>query len=153
MGPKKGPDGKLVITFPMGDKKLPGIAAEDIGKCAYGIFKKGHEFIEKTVAISSENLTGAQIAAVFTEVLGHEVRYNNVSPEAYRNLGFPGADSLGNHFQFVRDVEDYFSGVRDPNVARSLNPSLQSFKIWLTQNNCVSLGTDSSTFGFISRGQ
>ena len=29
MGPKKGPDGKLAITFPMGDKKLPGIAAED----------------------------------------------------------------------------------------------------------------------------
>jgi uncharacterized protein YbjT (DUF2867 family) len=26
MGPKKGPDGKLAITFPMGDKKLPGIA-------------------------------------------------------------------------------------------------------------------------------
>jgi uncharacterized protein YbjT (DUF2867 family) len=32
MGPKKGSDGKLAITFPMGDKKLPGIAAEDIGK-------------------------------------------------------------------------------------------------------------------------
>ena len=41
MGPKKGPDGRLAITLPMGDKKLPGIVAEDIGKCAYGIFKKG----------------------------------------------------------------------------------------------------------------
>ncbi len=41
MGPRKGPDGKLAITFPLADKKLPGIAAEDIGKCAYGIFKKG----------------------------------------------------------------------------------------------------------------
>ena len=134
MGPKKGPDGKLVITFPTGDKKIPGIAAEDIGKCAYGIFKKGDEFIGKTVAISGENLTGAQIAAVFTEVLGNEVRYNNVSPEAYRAFGFPGADSLGNHFQFLRDFEDYFSGVRNPNFARTLNPSLQSFKMWLTQN-------------------
>src|SRR5262249_53507585 len=78
MGPKKGPDGKLAITFPIDDKKLPGIAAEDIGKCAYGIFKKGDEFIGKRLAISGENLTGAQIAAVFTEVLGHEVRYNSV---------------------------------------------------------------------------
>ena len=84
--------------------------------------------------ISGENLTGAQIAAVFTEVLGHEVRYNNVSPEAYCGSGFPGADSLGNHFQFLRDFEDYFSGARDPNFARSLNPSLQTFKMWLTQN-------------------
>jgi len=134
MGPKKGPDGKLAITFPIGDKKLPGIAAEDIGKCAYGIFKKGDEFIGKTLAISGENLTGAQIAAVFTEVLGREVRYNSVSPDAYRSFGFAGADTLGNQFQFLRDFENYFSGVRDPNFARSLNPSLQSFKMWLTQN-------------------
>jgi hypothetical protein len=134
MGPKKGPDGKLVITFPMGDKKLPGIAAEDIGKCAYGIFKKGDGFIGKTVAISGENLTCAQIAAAFTEVLGREVRYNSVTPEVYRAFGFAGAESLGNHFQFLRDFEDYFSGVRDPNFARTLNPSLQSFKMWLTQN-------------------
>ena len=40
-GPKKGPDGTLALTMPMGDKKLPGIAAEDIGACAYGIFKSG----------------------------------------------------------------------------------------------------------------
>lgn len=39
MGPRKGPDGRLALTMPMGDRKLPGIAAEDIGKCAHGIFK------------------------------------------------------------------------------------------------------------------
>jgi uncharacterized protein YbjT (DUF2867 family) len=118
----------------MGDKKLPGIAAEDIGRCAYGIFKKGDEFIGKTVAISGENLTGAQMAAVFSEVLGKEVRYNSVPPEVYRGFGFPGADDLGNMFQFKRDFEDYFSGARRPEFGRSLNPSLQSFKMWLTQN-------------------
>jgi uncharacterized protein YbjT (DUF2867 family) len=134
MGPRKGPDGKFAITFPMGDKKLPGIAAEDIGKCAYGIFKKGDEFMGKTVAISGENLTCAQMAAVFTEVLGQEVRYNSVSPEAYRSFGFPGADDLGNMFQFKRDFEDYYSSARYPDFARSLNPSLQNFKMWLTQN-------------------
>lgn len=35
MGPKRGPDGKLAITMPMDDKLLSGIAAEDIGRCAY----------------------------------------------------------------------------------------------------------------------
>jgi len=134
MGPKKGPDGTLAITLPMGDKKLPGIAAEDIGKCAYGIFRRGNEFIGKTPAISGENLTGTQMAAVFTEVLGREVRYDSVPPEVYRGFGFPGADDLGNMFQFKRDFEDYFSGVRSPNFTRSLNPSLQNFKTWLTQN-------------------
>jgi uncharacterized protein YbjT (DUF2867 family) len=134
MGPKRGPDGKLAITFPMGDKKLPGIAAEDIGKCAYGIFKKGPEFIGRTVAITGENLTGAQLAAVFSEVLGKEVRYNSVPPDVYRGFGFPGADDLGNMFQFKRDFEEYFSGVRSADFARSLNPSLQNFRTWLTQN-------------------
>ena len=70
MGPKKGPDGKLAITFPMGDKKLPGIAAEDIGKSAYGIFKNGNEFIGKTVAITGGNLTGKKMADSFTKALG-----------------------------------------------------------------------------------
>ena len=74
------------------------------------------------MGISGENLTGAQIAAVLTEVLGHEVRYNNVSPEAYRGFGFPGADSLGNHFQFLRDFEDYFCVARDLNFARKPEP-------------------------------
>ena len=134
MGPKQGPDGELVITFPIGDKTLSWIAAEDIGKCAYGIFKKGNEFIGKTVGVSGENLTGAQMAAVFTEILGRQVRYNSVSPDVYRAFGFPNADTLGNMFQFLRDFEDYCCGVRDPHFARSLNPSLQSFKMWLTQN-------------------
>jgi uncharacterized protein YbjT (DUF2867 family) len=134
MGPKKGPDGKLAITLPMGDKKLPGIASEDIGKCAYGIFKKGREFIGKTVGIAGEHLTAAQMAAALTKALGQEVRYNSVSPDVYRGLGFPGAEDLGNMFQFKRDFEQYFCGARDPGFARSLNPSLQTFDRWLAQN-------------------
>ncbi len=134
MGPKKGPDGKLAVTFPMGDKKLPGIAAEDIGKCAYAIFKKGRQYIGKTVGIAGEHLTGAQMAAALTKVLGKDVRYNDVSPEIYRGLGFPGADDLGNMFQFKRDFNEDFCSARDPKVARTLNPDLQTFDTWLARN-------------------
>ena len=134
MGPKKGPDGKLAITFPMGNKKLPSIAAEDIGKCAYGIFKKGAEFIGKTVGIAGEHLTGAQIAAALTQAIGREVRYNDVPPDVYRALGFPGADDLGNMFQFKRDFQEYYCGVRNVNFARTLNPELQTFNEWLAKN-------------------
>lgn len=134
MGPKKGPDGKLAITYPMGDKKLPGIAAEDIGKCALGIFKKGREFIGKTVGVAGEHLTGAQMAAALTKAMNQEVRYNDVPPEVYRSFGFPGAEDLGNMFQFKRDFQQVFCGARNPDVARSLNPSLQTFERWLAQN-------------------
>jgi uncharacterized protein YbjT (DUF2867 family) len=134
MGPKKGPDGKLAITLPMGNKKLPGIAAEDIGRCAYGIFKKGTEHTGKTIGISGGHLTGEQMAAELSKALGQEVRYNAVTPEAYRGFGFPGAEDLGNMFQFKRDFEDYYCGARNLDVARSLNPALQSFSTWLAQN-------------------
>jgi Predicted nucleoside-diphosphate-sugar epimerases len=134
MGPATGPDGKLAITLPMGDKKLPGIAAEDIGKCAYGIFKAGSKYVGKTVGISGENLTIAQMAATFSAVLSKDVRYNSVPPEVYRSFGFSGADDLGNMFQFKRDFEEYFCGMRDPEFARTLNPELQDFKTWLTAN-------------------
>ncbi len=133
-GPKPGPDGRLLLTFPMDDARLPGIAAEDIGKCAYGIFRRGRELIGKTVAIAGEHLTGAEMAAALTRALGEEVRYNAVTPETYRGLGFPGADDLGNMFQFKRDFNDYFRGIRDVEEARKLNPELQSFATWLDRN-------------------
>ena len=134
MGPKKGPDGQLALTLPMGEKKLPGIAADDIGKCALGIFKKGQDFIGKTVGIAGEHLTGQEMAAAMTKVFGKPVRYNAVSFEAYRNFGFPGADDIGNMFQFKHDFNDVFCGARSLTVSRSLNPSLQTFAQWLAQN-------------------
>ena len=134
MGPKKGPDGKLAFTLPMGDKKLPGMTAEDIGKCAYGIFKRGGEFIGKTVGVAGEHLTGAQMAASLTRALGQDVRYNSVTPDVYRSFGFAGAEDLGNMFQFNRDFEKDYCGARNLDVARALNPELQTFDQWLAQN-------------------
>jgi uncharacterized protein YbjT (DUF2867 family) len=134
MGPKKGPDGRLALTLPMGDKKLPAMAAEDIGKCALGIFRGGAEFIGKTVGIAGEHLTGGQMAAAFTRALGQPVIYNAVSPEVYRSFGFPGAEDLGNMFQFKRDFNEYFCGARNLDFSRSLNPELLTFDAWLAKN-------------------
>jgi uncharacterized protein YbjT (DUF2867 family) len=103
LGPKKGPDGKLAITFPMGDKRLPGIAAGDIGRCAYGIINAGDKFKGKTIGIAGEHLTGAQMADSFAKAIGKEVKYNDVPADVYRSFGFPGADEMGNMFQFKRD--------------------------------------------------
>src|SRR3954471_12286839 len=92
LGPKRGPDGVLAMTLPMDDKKLPGIAADDIGKCALGVFKRGEELIGKTVGIAGEHVTGEAMASSLTRALGQEVRYNAVPPDVFRSFGFPGAD-------------------------------------------------------------
>jgi uncharacterized protein YbjT (DUF2867 family) len=133
-GPQKGPDGRLAITFPMDDKKLPAIAVDDIGKAAYAIFKRGGEFINRTVGIAGEHLSGGEMAAALSRALGREIGYNAVTPETYRSLGFPGADDLGNMFQFKRDFNDYYRGARSIEFSRTLNPELQSFEAWLARH-------------------
>ncbi|MBI3447410.1 MAG: NmrA/HSCARG family protein [Acidobacteria bacterium] len=134
MGPKKGPDGRLAITMPMSDRKLPGMAAEDIGRCAYGIFRKGPELIGRAVGVAGEHLTGSQMATSLTKALGREVGYNAIPAEAFRKFGFPGADDLGNMFQFNAEFETEFCGARSLEFSRSLNPALQTFDAWLAAN-------------------
>ncbi len=134
MEPKRGADGVLAIAMPMADKPLPGIAAADIGKCAYGIFQRGAEYIGKTVGIAGEHLTGKQMATAFSKALGEKVVYHDVEPATYRAFGFQGAEDLGNMFQFKRDFNDAFCRARSIKVSRSLNPELMSFDAWLARN-------------------
>jgi len=134
MEPKRDETGVLAITFPMGEMKLPGIAAEDIGRCALGIFKGGRDYIGKTVGIAGGHPTGTEMAEALSRALGERVNYNAVPADVYRSFDFPGADDLGNMFQFHREFNAYFCGSRDLDESRKLNPSLQSFDEWLARN-------------------
>jgi uncharacterized protein YbjT (DUF2867 family) len=134
MGPKKGDDGVYRWAFPMGNKRLAGIAVEDIGKAAYGIFKAGPQYIGKTVGIVGENLTLDQMSEKLSKGRGLVVKYHAVEADAYRSFGFPGADEMGNMFQVYRDFEQEVLGARSVDVTRSLNPSVQTFDQWLANN-------------------
>lgn len=134
MEPQRGEDGKLALVIPMGDKKLPGIAAEDIGKCAYGIFTEGTEHVGRTIGVAGEHLTGTEMAAELSKALGEEVSYYAMPWDQYRALGFPGADDMGNMMQFKHDFQEDYLAARDLVVARTLNPELQSFSQWLVAN-------------------
>ena len=134
MGPKKGADGKLAITLPIGNKKLASISSEDIGKTAYAIFEAGDEMIGKTVGIAGGHLTGAQMAKSLSKALGQPVVYNAVTPAAFRAFGFPGAEDLGNMFQFNCEFEQDFCDARNISETKSLNPELQTFDRWLGAN-------------------
>jgi uncharacterized protein YbjT (DUF2867 family) len=134
MGPKRAEDGILTFTVPMGNKKLSGIAAEDIGKCALGIFKKGASTIGKRIGIAGDEPTCQQMADALTNAIGEEVRYNAISPAAFRSFGFPGAEDLGNMFQFYSEFEAECTSIRNVDFSRELNPSLQTFDQWLGEN-------------------
>lgn len=134
MNPKRGADGTLGFVLPMGDRRLSGIAAEDIGRCAHGVFRRGGDFIGRTVGIAGEHLTGAEMAAALSRALGEKVNHVDVSFDAFRGFGFPGAEDLGNMFQFKHDFNAEFCGARSVESSRELNPELQSFAAWLAKN-------------------
>lgn len=134
MGPRRNEDGTATLALPMGDRRLASMSAEDIGKCAFGIFRRGGELIGRTVGIGGGHLTGSELAAAMGAARGETIRYQDVPVEVYRGLGFPGAEDLGNMFQVYQEFEGHFAQTRDLALSRELNPELQSFERWLERH-------------------
>ena len=134
MGPRRTPDGDLLLALPLGGVKLPGIAAEDIGACAYGLFRRGIDTVGQRFGIAGDVLSGPEMAARMGRAIGRSIRFEDVPFDVYRGLGFPGADDLGNMFQYQAILGDEFLRSRSPELARSLNPELLSFDAWLDRN-------------------
>ena len=135
MGPARGEDGVLARHVPDGRQEAPEhrgrghrqVRLRDLQDAAT-------EYLGETVGIAGEHLTGSEIAAAFTKALGEEVRYNDVPADVFRSFGFPGADDVGNMFQFKRDFNDAYVGARSLEFSRSLNPELQTLDAWLAAN-------------------
>jgi uncharacterized protein YbjT (DUF2867 family) len=131
MAPRRGHDGALHLVLPMGDRRLPGIAAADIGPCALGIFRRGRQLIGRTIGIAGEHLTGAEVCAELSHALAEPVRYAPVTHAAYMQLGFPGAEDLANMFQYYCDFNEEFCAQRPVALSRQLHPGLLRFTQWL----------------------
>ena len=130
--PQKGDDDTHTWALPMSDKRLAGIAAEDIGKVAYGIFKGGKRYVGQTVGIASEFLTVTEMGDKLARAKGiSSVTHYDVSADDYRAFGFRGADEMGNMMQVYRDFEEEVVGRRDPALARQLAGSLLTFDEFL----------------------
>ncbi len=134
MGPRRDADGKLVFVLPMGDRKLPGIAASDIGPTALALFARGEETISQTFGIAGEHLSGAEMAAALSRSLGEPVKHYAMPFGDYAKLGFAGAEDLANMFHFNHDFEAEYCASRPVAKTHELYPGLQSFRQWLERN-------------------
>lgn len=134
MGPRKGDDGKYALAMPLGGAKLPGIWSGDVGRCALGIFKQGASAVDQKFGVAGETLTGQEMAAKMGAALGRDIAFYDVPFDVYRGFGFPGAEDLGNMFQYQQILGDAFYRARDPKVSRELNPGLLNFDAWLAAN-------------------
>ena len=133
-GPHPSPDGGLVLALPLGGGKLAGIAVGDVGKVVLGIFAKGEAMIGQTVGIAGETLSGPELAEAFSKHLGRPVAFYDMPFDDYRALGFPGADDMGNMYQWQAIAGEDFLAERSVETARALNPELLTFDAWLAAN-------------------
>jgi uncharacterized protein YbjT (DUF2867 family) len=133
-GPRRGADGQLVFALPFGGGKLPGIAAADIGRAALGIFRRGPAAAGERFGIAGDVLSGPEYAAAFARAFGEPVGFRDMPFDEYRALGFPGADDMGNMYQFQAILGEEFLRLRSPELTRALAPEAQRFETWLAAN-------------------
>jgi uncharacterized protein YbjT (DUF2867 family) len=130
-------DAEWKLCLPMGNKRLAGIAAEDIGKCALAIFRQPQKYINHRVGIMSEALTGEEIAKKMSIVLERCIRYDASQPpdfNSYRSQMQPDAAEYGNMFEYFYECESEVLQMRNADETRELNAELLSFEEWLLKN-------------------
>ena len=123
LAPKKDDKGVYSWAFPMGDAKLAGIAKDDIGKAAYGVFKAGPQHRQDRRDRRRARLVRRRHGREAQQGLGiGPVASAHVALDAnlFRSFGFPGADEYGNMFQVYRDFE------KEVNAVRSVDENAQA---------------------------
>lgn len=131
LGPKRAADGGLDFALPMGERKLPGIAASDIGACALGAFARGDAVVGQGIGLAGEHRSGAEMAAGLTRALGEPVRYIALPFEQYAELGFPGGYDMANMFHYKHDFNDAYRAAQSVERTRELHPGVMDFERWL----------------------
>jgi uncharacterized protein YbjT (DUF2867 family) len=107
MAPRRAEDGSLKLSLPMGESRISGIAAEDIGKAVVSVLKHPEATIGQTIGLGGEHLTGQEVAQAFSEVLGEDVTYEPLSHNDFRALGIRDAVEIGNMFQYYTEFDTH----------------------------------------------
>lgn len=134
LGPRRAADGGLELVLPLGERKLPGIAAVDIGACAFGVYARGAELAGQAIGLAGEHVSGAEMAAALSRALREPVRYRALAFSDYAEQGFPGGQDMANMFQYKHDFNDAYRAEQSVERSRELHPGLQDFAAWVAGN-------------------
>jgi hypothetical protein len=87
-----------VFSLPAGEGAVPLICLEDLGQYARWIFNTPHRSNGIDLEVATQNIKGADLAAVFTEVTGRRAMYHDVTLDEYfASGGWPNADEKVGH--------------------------------------------------------
>ena len=127
---QKDIDGIYNLCIPMKNAILPIVSVKDIGRMVNYVIKNE---ILGNIGIASEHLSCGDITNILSEVLGKEVRHLYLPYEKYKKLGFPGAQDLGNMFEFKNVHNQEFCRTRNMNDINKCFTTI-SFKDWCVEN-------------------
>jgi uncharacterized protein YbjT (DUF2867 family) len=108
------------------EKELQSVAVEDSGAFTVLSFANPEQFIGKTIELSGDELTEAQIAETFTHVIGRPVKLVPPSGEG----GSRSDEEMTARFNFFNG-EAYDSDIP---ALRKLHPGLLTLEQWLRKN-------------------
>ena len=133
-GAAQGADGELTLALPLGGVKLPGIAADDIGQCAYGIFRRGTGAVGQRFGIAGDVLCGSGDGGENGARDGRKIGFRTSRSTSTAASASRAPRTSGTCSSSRRLRGDEFLRTRDPVLSRSLNPELLSFDAWLAAN-------------------
>ncbi|KAI8518438.1 NmrA-like domain-containing protein 1 [Branchiostoma belcheri] len=134
MKPQKQEDGTYVLGVPMEGAAMDGVSAGDMGPAVREIFKNWAEWVRRSVGFSGDKLTIQQYADILSKHLAPKVfKASDMTADAFGQLGFPGADDLGNMFKFYR----LHNPDRSVDLTRQLHPAAKTFDTWVGENKDV----------------
>lgn len=130
--PEPTGDGGFAWRLPQGNSKYASIAVEDLGPIVAAMFNHPDVYKKRTVGAVGTDMPFADYAAVLSRVLQVPVSYSHVPEQEFAALGFPGAAELAAMYAFK---EAYITD-RQMDLIESygLNPSVQTFESWATDN-------------------
>jgi len=116
-------DGEMVLRMPLGkDTRVQWIAVDDVGELARLAFDRPDAFGPGPVQLAADELTFAEAMDVIGDVLGAEVRYEQISLDEVEDEHAHG---------MYRWFQTYAHYHADIDRLRELHPGLMSLRDWL----------------------
>lgn len=104
------------------------VSAQDIGRIGGEIFKNGEQYIGRTITVGAEQMDLEQAAAIFSEALGQNIKYQKL-PGLITRLVM-GKD-LFTMFNWINAHNAIF--VKDIEACKREFPGMVSLKSWIQQ--------------------
>ncbi len=120
--------GKLVLPTQK-NKVQQFIGSEDVGKVAATIFSNFEKYQGNTITLAAEQMDGEQLAALFSKVMGKQIKFQQLPMLIVRLAMGKG---LAKMFRWINNNDALF--VKDIEEVRKEFPGMQGLEEWIKIN-------------------